>query len=72
MTFCSSMKLTFEPVSKHLGTTLFLVNWEPPFFLRTPSLWPQFGAVPCGLTLVLDPLDSNAGPITYKAVYNVG
>ena len=52
MAFCSSVKLTFELVSKHFRTTLFLVNWEALY----------------SLSLVPDALSSNAGPLTCKAV----
>lgn len=52
MAFCSNVKLTFELVSKHFRTTLFLVNWKALY----------------SLSLVPDALGSNAGPLTCKVV----
>lgn len=41
------------------------------FFKRTHYFWPSFGAALGGPTLVPDCMGSNAGLVTYKAVYHM-
>lgn len=57
-------------VREHFGATLFVANWEPSivfgFVLKSPSLWPQFGATPYGLILAPHPLGSDAASVTEK------